>query len=98
MEQSMEESKIQELRLIHRELAHHLRAHNEILVSVKRAVGAIQYALDNDFAPQGGHSALSEKYRERLAAAIANESLPQSPLAHMDHLSLDQLIKKLTEW
>ena len=90
----MDESKVQELRAIHDDLAHYLVAQNEILVSVTRAVAAIQHALDNDSAPQGGHSALSNKYRERLAALIASESLRPNPSV----LALGSLVKKLNEW
>ena len=88
----MDDFKIEELRVIHRELARHLAAQNETLASVTKTVGAIQHALDSDSAPQGLRSALSDIYKGHLASAIASEPPQRRPSA------LDSLLKKLMEW
>jgi hypothetical protein len=90
----MDDLRLEELRLILRDLARHLADQNDTLVAVRRAVGAIQLALDSDSSPQGERSALSQKYREHLAGAIASESLRQNPSG----VALQRLLERMKSW
>jgi hypothetical protein len=91
----MDDSKISELKHVHRELAQYLVEQSETILILRRVVGVIQQTLENDSAPQGGHSALSKAYREYLQAQTSSGSPRPNPLGAA---ALESLVKKLTEW
>lgn len=90
----MDDPKHEELRLILRDLARHLASQEETLAVAIRAVAAIQRALDSDSAPQGGRSALSERYKAHLADLTANALLQPNPSA----VALQALLERIENW
>jgi hypothetical protein len=94
----MNDSKIKELQTLHRELAQYLTSQNETIISLRRTVGILQLTLDSDSSPQGGRSALANKYREYLASQVPTAQ-PQPNLTERLSLeAVESLAKKLTEW
>ncbi len=91
----MDDSKVNELRIIHKELAQYLVEQSEIILILRKVVAAIQQTLDNDSAAQGGHSALSKAYKENFAAQASSVSPQPNPLAAV---TLNSLVNKLNEW
>ena len=94
----MDDSKIKELQTLHRELAQYLTAQNDLIISLRRTVGILQLTLDSDSSPQGGRSALSSRYKERLASLVPTEPLRPNLTERLSQEAMDSLAKKLTEW
>lgn len=97
-EKPMEDLKIDELREIHRDLAQYLANQNELIITLRRTVATLQQTLDNDSAPQGGRSALADRYREYLASQETSETLRPNPTERLSREAMNFLVKKLTEW
>jgi hypothetical protein len=94
----MEESKIKELQKLHRELAQYLIRQNEAIIDLKRVAAGIQQTLSSDSAPQGGRSALANRYMECVAAQGPIE-MPRSNLTErLSRDAVDSLVAKLNEW
>ena len=94
----MDDSKFNELRHIHRELAQYLTAQNETIIILRRIVGILQQTLDNDSVPQGGHSDLGNRYREYLAFQVTNGNIRPNLTEVQSREEVGSLAKKLTEW
>jgi hypothetical protein len=94
----MDDLKIKELQTLHRELAEYLVQQSEVIITLRKTVAAIQRTLDNDSAPQGGHSALSKRYKEHLAF-LAPTASPRPNLTEvLSREAVNSLVKKLKEW
>jgi len=90
----MDEAKIDQLRILHRELSKYLVQQSE----VRKAVGGIQQTLRNDSSPQGERSALENRYREHLASQSPIVT-PRPNLAEvLSRDAVESLAKKLEEW
>jgi hypothetical protein len=94
----MDDSKFEELRTLHRELAQYLTSQNELIISLRRTVAVIQQTLDNDSAPQGGHSALGNRYREYLAALAPTETPRPNLTEVLSREAVNSLATKLIDW
>jgi hypothetical protein len=94
----MDDSKLNELRTLHRELAEYLANQSEVVITLRKTVAAIQQTLDNDSAPQGGYSALSKCYKEHLAS-LAPTASPRPNLTEvLSREAVNSLVRKLNEW
>jgi len=94
----MDDSKIKELRAIHKELAEYLTAQNEVIIILRRTAAILQQTLDNDSAPQGGRSALADRYTAYLASQETSETPRPNPTEDRSRRAVNSLAKKLTEW
>lgn len=94
----MDESRISELRTLHRELAEYLEHQHDAMTALRKTVGVIQQTLDSDSSPQGERSALANRYREYLAS-LAPTAPPRPNLTEvLSQATLKSLIEKLKEW
>jgi hypothetical protein len=94
----MDDSKIEELRVIHRDLAKYLEQQSETILTLRKVVAAIQQTLDNDSAPQGGGSDLSKHYKAHLASLTPTASPRPNLTEVLSQEEVNSLVKKLTEW
>lgn len=94
----MDDSKIKELRTLHRELAQYLTAQNEVIIILRRTVATLQQTLDNDSDPQGVRSALGNRYREYLASQETSEKLRPNLTEVQSRKAAESLAKRLNEW
>ena len=94
----MDDSKVKELRTLHRELAQYLTVQNDVIIILRRTVATLQQTLDTGSSPQGGRSALANRYREYLASQETSEKLRPNPTEDRSRRAVESLAKKLTEW
>ena len=94
----MDEAKIDQLRILHRELSKYLVQQSEVIIDLRKAVGGIQQTLRNASSPQGERSALENRYREHLASQSPIVT-PRPNLAEvLSRDAVESLAKKLEEW
>lgn len=94
----MDDSKVSELKHIHRELAQYLTEQNNVIITLRRTVATLQLTLDSDSVPQGGRSALANRYRENLLALGTSGTLQPNLTERLSLEAIDSLAKKLTDW
>jgi hypothetical protein len=84
----MDDVKIQELRVLHNDLARLLSQQHEVILSTANVVGAIRQTLEGD-------PALSKKYAANLESLKLNAQLQPNP---MQAGVLQGLLRRLREW
>jgi hypothetical protein len=84
----MDDTKMEALRLILRELAEYLREQHQVITNQTTAIGAIRQAFEGD-------SALSKLYRDSLRDLIYDETIRPNLVRSQ---VFETLVKKLSEW